>query len=84
MNESLRDIICCPLTHQPLRRADSGLLERVNGAIDEGALKDARGRPVAQRLEEALVTRDGARLYPVRDGMPALLASESIVLQDRD
>lgn len=82
MNEKLLDIVCCPVSHQDLRKADSGLLATVNAQILAGGIKNQRGNDVQEPLTAGLVTRDGSRLYPVHDGLVALLEAESIVLPD--
>jgi uncharacterized protein YbaR (Trm112 family) len=63
MDKKLLDIACCPLTKLPLELLDAD-----------------RGEPVppTDQLREALVTRDGRLVYPVRDGIPILLVEESI------
>lgn len=81
MNEKLLDIICCPATHQPLKKADQSILATVNDRVAAGELTNEAGRPVTEKLSEALVTHDGRRLYAIHDGMPALLVDESIVLE---
>ncbi|MBL8226746.1 MAG: Trm112 family protein [Chromatiales bacterium] len=90
MDNKLLDIVCCPLTKLPLQRLDAARLRRLNQAISAGALRrgapglrseaSATGEPVPPdaTLTEALVTRDGRLVYPVRDGIPILLAEESI------
>lgn len=90
MENKLLDIVCCPLTKLPLQRLDAGRLERLNQAIATGTLR--RGAPGLRSevaavgeavpadatLAEALVTRDGRLVYPIRDGIPMLLVEESI------
>lgn len=62
-------ILRCPETRQPLAPADAATLARVNA-------RPGAGEP----LSEALVTADGRRLYPVREGIPILLVEEGIAL----
>lgn len=78
MDKKLLDIVCCPLTKLPLQLLDAERLGRLNAAIRAGTLHDRAGRPVADSLAEALVTRDGRLVYPVRDGIPILLEPEAI------
>lgn len=80
MNEKLLDIACCPVSRQPLRKADKSLLEKLNIDIVNGDVENHRGETLQQPLSGALITRDGARLYPVKDGLVALLEAESIAL----
>ena len=77
MDKKLLSILCCPLSHQSLALARPELLKRVNAAITAGELRNRDGA-VPEPLSEALVTDDGKRLFPVRDGIPALLEGESI------
>jgi uncharacterized protein YbaR (Trm112 family) len=74
----LLDILCCPTSRQPLQRADGILLERLKAAAASGGLRQADGSTLATAPREALVTRDGKLVYRVDDGIPVLLAEESI------
>lgn len=78
MDKRLLDIICCPVTHLPLELLDAERLDRLNAAIAAGSLRNHGDQPVGAKLDEALVTRDGRLVYPVRDGVPQLLEDECI------
>lgn len=78
MDKKLLAILCCPVSHQPLSLAKRDLLKRLNAAIEAGELRNRDGNPLPAALDEALVTDDGKRLYPVKDGIPVLLEGESI------
>lgn len=78
MDKKLLDIICCPLTKLPLQLLDAERLGRLNAAIRTGSVHDRSERGLADPLAEALVTRDGRLVYPVREGIPILLEQESI------
>jgi uncharacterized protein len=80
MDKRLLAILCCPVSHKGLIRAGSDQLRRINTAIAEGRLVNDSGVVLAEALREALVTDDGKRMYPVADGIPVLLAGESVVL----
>lgn len=78
MDKKLLDIICCPLTKLPLQMLDSERLSRLNAAIQSGEITNRADSHLAEELAEALVTRDGRLVYPVRGGIPVLLEDESI------
>jgi len=78
MDKKLLDIVCCPLTRLPLQLLDGTRLARLNSAIESGGIQARSETPVAEKLTEALVTRDGRLVYPVRAGIPILLEEESI------
>jgi len=80
MDKKLLSILCCPATQQGLSLARSATLKKVNAAIDAGRLLNQDGCRLTDALVEALITEDAARLYPVNDGIPVLLESESIDL----
>ncbi len=80
IDPALLDIICCPVTHQPLAPIAAGELTRLNRLIERQQIRNGDGEVVETVLDQALVTRDGRLAYPVRDGIPVLLAEEGIAL----
>ena len=78
MDKRLLDIVCCPVTKLPLQLLDSEHLAKLNVAISAGSLRNRAAQPVSEPLSEALVSRDGRLVYPVREGIPVLLEEESI------
>lgn len=77
---NLLSILCCPESRGSLKMADDATLSAVNNAIAAGALANIAGEKVSEKMEEALVSEDGARLYPIREGIPVLLSDESVKL----
>ena len=80
MDKKLLAILCCPVSHKGLSLARGDLMKSVNDAIADGKLKNREGAVLENALDEALVTDDGKLLYPVNDGIPVLLESESVAL----
>jgi uncharacterized protein YbaR (Trm112 family) len=78
MDRKLLDILCCPSSKQPLAQLGADELALVNAAIAAGNVSRADGSAQAERLTEALVTRDRKTVYRVEDGIPVLLADEAI------
>ena len=81
MDKRLLTILRCPVTHKGLSVLKKDKLAKVNEAIAAGKVKTLDGVPLEAALAEALVTDDGKRLYPVSDGIPVLLESESVHLE---
>lgn len=81
MDKRLLTILRCPVTHKGLSVLRRDKLERLNAAIDSGDLLNQDGVRLVEPLDEALVTDDGKRVYPVADGIPVLLESESIAME---
>jgi uncharacterized protein len=67
VDEELLQILCCPLTRQPLRFADKN-------ALSEASAK------VARPIREGLIRKDGRMFYPIRNGIPLLTPEEGIPL----
>lgn len=78
MDRKLLDILCCPVTKQPLALLDKAELAALNQAIAAGGLKRADGSAQSEPVSEGLVTRDHQTLYRIDDGIPVLLADEAI------
>lgn len=81
MDKRLLTILRCPVTHKGLSVLRREKLERLNAAIGSGDLLNQDGVRLAEPLDEALITDDGKRVYPVTDGIPVLLESESIAME---
>ena len=73
-------VLRCPVTGGELKLAEKTLVERLNAAIDGGTLRDRQDQKVTQAIDGGLVTSDTNRLYPIRGGIPTMIADESIEL----
>ncbi|HJW46427.1 MAG TPA: Trm112 family protein [Lysobacter sp.] len=78
MDRKLLDLLVCPTTRQPLALLDGRGLQAVNAAIADGSVRRGDGEGQSEALREALVTRDRKTVYRIDDGIPVLLAEESI------
>jgi uncharacterized protein YbaR (Trm112 family) len=78
LDRSLIDLLRCPASGTPVAVLDKPLLRAANRLVDTGQLRTVDGRLVETPLETALITIDGATVYPVRDGIPILLLDEAI------
>ena len=80
IDPELLEILACPETKEPVREADSGLVDQVNEAIATGKLINRGGEPVEEPIDGGLVREDGRYLYPIRDEIPIMLIDEAIPL----
>lgn len=80
MDRKLLDLLVCPTTRQPLALLDSRTLSALNDAIAQGGVVRGDGSAQTEPVREALVTRDRALVYRIDDGIPVLLAEESITM----
>lgn len=78
MDRKLLDILCCPVTKQPLALLDAAELAALNAAIAAGGVTRQDGTAQAEPVREGLVTRDHQTIYRIDDGIPVLLADEAI------
>lgn len=78
MDRKLLDILCCPITKQPLALLNKAELSSLNDAISSGGLKRVDDTLQADPIREALITRDHQMIYRIEDGIPVLLGDEGI------
>ncbi|MGB0515217.1 MAG: Trm112 family protein, partial [Wenzhouxiangellaceae bacterium] len=71
--ESLLDILCCPVSHEPLRPLERSRIKKLNQHVTDGDLLYVDGEAVTDAIGEALITRDGKVVYAVDKGIPVLL-----------
>ena len=82
VDKELLIIQSCPQSQQPLKHASQEVLDRLNAAISKGSLTNNKGSAVTEPLLEALITKDGSILYPVREDIPVMLIDQSISIVD--
>jgi uncharacterized protein YbaR (Trm112 family) len=81
LDRTLLDILCCPVTRSPLELLPERELTLLNERIAARRIKNREEAIVDAPLTEALVTRSGKLVYPVRDGVPVLLEDQAMPLQ---
>lgn len=72
-------LLRCPITGQTLAPAPENLLREFQQRQQRGELR-TRGGEIAEAFEGGLLTADGAWFFPVRSGIPVMLAGEAIAL----
>ena len=80
MDRKLLDIVCCPITRSPLELLSERELHALNELIGARRIKNREDAIVDAPLAEALVTRSGKLIYPIRDGVPVLLEEQAMPL----
>lgn len=81
----------CPLDHTPLRELSSEEVAKINAGIESGRVHDRfdgvvsvpiEGGLTAAPIGNDLVIDPAAWIYPVRNGIPTLVANEAIRLSE--
>jgi uncharacterized protein YbaR (Trm112 family) len=77
MDTELLTLLRCPETRGNLRAATPGELERINAAIHNSSVRNRSGELISGLLDECLICDSAGLCYPVRDGLPLMLAGEA-------
>lgn len=78
VDKRLLDILCCPVSREPLRLLDRAELDALNRAAAAGELRSEDGSEWTLPISAALLTRSGERIYRIEDDIPVMLADLSI------
>ena len=78
LDPKLLDILCCPVSKQPVSPLSEARLATVNAAIATGQVTQANDTIVVTPLDEGLITKNKQRIYRIDDGIPVMLEEESI------
>jgi uncharacterized protein YbaR (Trm112 family) len=78
MDKRLLDILCCPVSHVPLRLLGTAELDALNQAISAGEVDSVGGVRVTEPLRAGLIGSDRKVVYRIDDDIPVLLAEEGI------
>lgn len=82
--EELLALLRCPETHQTLTIAPAELVAKLEAERLAGRLRDRSGNMVADPIEGGLLRADGALFFPIRDGIPVLLAPEALPISQSE
>ena len=73
MDKRLLDILCCPVSREPLRLLNRGELDALNRAVAAGGVSSVDGSGWTLPIASALLTRSGDRIYRLEDDIPVML-----------
>lgn len=71
-------ILCCPETKQSLTLLSAEDIERLNGRISKGEIKNKGGQIVTDPIDGGLLRDDRKVVYAIRDQIPIMLIEEGI------
>lgn len=69
-------LLRCPITGQAMKHAPENVVRSLQEGQRSGALR-THGGEVAEPFEDGLLSADGAWFFPIRSGIPVMLASEA-------
>jgi uncharacterized protein YbaR (Trm112 family) len=78
IKKELLDILCCPVTKEPVEMLPADKLARLNDLIVTGSITTVDGKPVEAKIAEALITTDGKTIYRIDDDIPVMLVDMGI------
>ena len=71
----------CPIDGSKLAFAEKHFIAWLNQSIAKGELRDRMDQKVTRELDAGLVNASKTWLYPIRAGIPSLLADEAVSLE---
>ena len=80
IDDFLLPLLRCPLSRQPLAPAPPEVLARLDAGRAAGTLCNRAGQPLTEPIDAGLLRADGGLFFPVRSGIPLLVADEGVAL----
>ena len=77
------EILRCPVSGQSLKNAPESTVQSLQDAQRAGTLRNRDG-VACEPFEDGLLSSDGAHFYPMRGGIPVLLAGEAVEIRSPD
>ena len=74
------NILVCPETKQPLTLASPEEIDNLNQRISRCESYSVNGVLIVESVSAGLIREDRSICYPIREGIPVLLAEEGIVI----
>ncbi len=80
LESKLIEMLRCPVDGGRLTLLDAQAIQRLNGALEAGELRDRLDQRITTPFDAALLNINANRVYPIRGGIPSLVADEAIDL----
>jgi len=77
MDETLLELLCAPGCRASLRLADPQELAEINRQIQMRHVRNRDGLTLDSELDGSLICESERTCYPIRDGLPFLIAGEA-------
>ena len=78
LDKRLLEILCCPVSKQPVQLLNARQLDCVKLAQSSRSLTLLDGSEFSDSIEAGLLTRDGKTIYLIVDGIPIMLADQAV------
>ena len=77
MEETLLELLCAPGSHASLRLAGPRELAEINSRIQMRLIRNRDGSTLDSELDGSLICESERSAFPIRAGLPVLIAGEA-------
>lgn len=82
LGSKLLDMLRCPVDGSPLELVGDDGLAGINSAIEAGEVRDRLDQRISSPMHAGLLNPRANRVYPIRGGIPSLVADEAVDLPE--
>ena len=83
LESKLMDMLRCPIDGSRLQLLTEDEVSRINLVLEAGHLRDRLDQRISFPLDVGLLNREANRVYPIRGGIPSLVADEAVDLAEQ-